>query len=78
MQCVALIVMAVEAVDFIRWMSPQRHFGVDAGGAGVGTTLFGIARAHHPLPVRAAVVCVAAVCGLTWSKICADDPYHRS
>ena len=73
MQCVALMVMAVEAVDFIRWMPPQRHFGVDAGGTGVGTTLFGIARAHHPLPVRAAVVCEAPACGLTWSQFCAHD-----
>ena len=73
MQCVALMVMAVEAVDFIRWTSASWHFGVDAGGLDVGTTLFGMARAHLPLPAGAAVVCEAPACDLNWSQICAHD-----
>jgi hypothetical protein len=77
-QCVALMVMAVEAVDFIRWKSAPWHFGVDAGGLDGGTTLFGMARAHNPLRVRAAVVSEAAVCCLTWSQFCADVTFYRS
>jgi len=71
---VALMVRAVEAVDFIRWMPAQRHFGVDGDGSGVDATLCKLAYAHHPLPARAAGACEALFCSRTWSQKCAHDP----
>jgi hypothetical protein len=70
---VALMVRAVEAVDFIRWMPAQRHFGLKGGGPGVRATLYKLACAHHPLPACAAGVGEALICSLTWSQKCAHD-----
>ena len=65
--------MAVEAVDFIRWTSAQRHFGADAGGSGGAATLWDLARPHHPVLARAAGVCESPIYRLTWSQSCAHD-----
>ena len=73
MHWMALMVMAVEAVDFIGWTSALRHFGADAGGSGVCTMLFEWARPHHPDPVLAAGAGAALLYWLTWSQSCAYD-----
>lgn len=64
----ALMVRAMEADDFIRWMSAQRYFGADAGGSGGAATLCDLARPHHPVPARAAGASQTPICHLTWSQ----------
>ena len=61
------------AVDFIRWTSALRHFGVDVGGSGGAATLWDLARPHHPVLARAAGVCESPIYRLTWSQSCAHD-----
>ena len=73
MQWMALMVRAVEAVDFIRWTSAQRHSGADSDGPGGCTTRSRMARACHRLPARAAGVCESSIWSITWSQSCAHD-----
>ena len=73
MQWMALMVRAVEAVNFIRWEPAQWHSGVDAGGTLAAATYFDMGRASEPLPAQVANVCEGAVCRLTWSQSCAHD-----
>ena len=72
-QMMALIVRAVEAVNFIRWLLALWHFGADAGGPGDGTTCFDMARPCHLLPACPAGVGDAPVYSSTWSQSCAHD-----
>ena len=73
MQWMALMVRAVEAVNFIQWLPAQWHSGVDAGGPGDGTTCFDMARPCHLLPARPAGVGDAPAYSSTWSQSCPHD-----
>ena len=73
-QRMALMYRAVKAVDFIGWRSAYLHFGVDAGGKAVCTTLRILARPHHPLPAPAVSVCETPICRLTRNPKSAAGP----
>ena len=65
---VAMMCRAVDAVQFVRWMSAQWHIGLDAGGSGGAATLCDLARPHHPVPARDAGASQTLICHLTWSQ----------
>jgi hypothetical protein len=67
-QMVAMMCRAVDAVQFVRWMSAQWHIGLDAGGSAGAATLCDLARPHNPVLARAAGASQTPICHLTWSQ----------